>query len=215
MMKYMKLWASWRRQPGFTIVELLIVIVVISILVAVTVVAFNGVQSRARQSKVQSDMANMLRLIEAYNVENGYYPLTTTQGASLNPNWGDETARTDSNCAVGTQDADWIPGLSATLPQSDDIIGAAGLRGCYVYASNGSIYVLSAWNMVSAAQTSTMYRRIGFREVDAGHPNQFYICNHSIIGGDDGGYVIGNDYYKHSLTISNITDCDETPPPGA
>lgn len=38
------------RRTGFTIVELLIVIVVIGILAAVTVVAFNGLQTRARNS---------------------------------------------------------------------------------------------------------------------------------------------------------------------
>ncbi|RYF29318.1 MAG: prepilin-type N-terminal cleavage/methylation domain-containing protein [Chloroflexi bacterium] len=38
-------------KSGFTIVELLIVIVVIGILAAITIVAFNGVQKRAQQSK--------------------------------------------------------------------------------------------------------------------------------------------------------------------
>ena len=44
------------RQKGFTIVELLIVIVVIAILAAITVVAYNGIQERARQSKITSDL---------------------------------------------------------------------------------------------------------------------------------------------------------------
>lgn len=38
------------KQTGFTIVELLIVIVVIGILAAITVVAYNGVQEQARHS---------------------------------------------------------------------------------------------------------------------------------------------------------------------
>lgn len=45
------------KQVGFTIVELLIVIVVIGILVAITVVAFNGVQSRAQTARTNSELA--------------------------------------------------------------------------------------------------------------------------------------------------------------
>ena len=37
-----------KTKSGFTIVELLIVIVVIGILAAITIVAYNGIQSRAR-----------------------------------------------------------------------------------------------------------------------------------------------------------------------
>ncbi len=37
-------------QAGFTIVELLIVIVIIGILAAITIVAFNGIQNRANLS---------------------------------------------------------------------------------------------------------------------------------------------------------------------
>mgnify|MGYP006209457325 CR=1 FL=1 len=41
-----KAWAQ--KQTGFTIVELLIVIVVIAILAAVSIVAYNGIQDRAK-----------------------------------------------------------------------------------------------------------------------------------------------------------------------
>lgn len=42
---------TWAKQTGFTIVELLIVIVVIAILAAISVVAYNGIQQRARNSQ--------------------------------------------------------------------------------------------------------------------------------------------------------------------
>lgn len=42
------------RQKGFTIVELLIVIVVIALLATISIVAYNGVQGRARDSKRQA-----------------------------------------------------------------------------------------------------------------------------------------------------------------
>lgn len=48
------MWAKQKRQFGFTIVELLIVIVVIGILAAITIVSFNGITERARIAKAQS-----------------------------------------------------------------------------------------------------------------------------------------------------------------
>lgn len=50
-------------QRGFTIVELLIVIVVIGILAAITIVAYNGIQDRARQSKIQADINSIVKAI--------------------------------------------------------------------------------------------------------------------------------------------------------
>jgi prepilin-type N-terminal cleavage/methylation domain-containing protein len=45
-----------RKSHGFTIVELLIVIVVIGILAAITIVAYNGVQERARVTRANSEL---------------------------------------------------------------------------------------------------------------------------------------------------------------
>jgi prepilin-type N-terminal cleavage/methylation domain-containing protein len=52
-----------RKSHGFTIVELLIVIVVIGILAAITVVAYNGVQDRARVSRANSELNTLYQAI--------------------------------------------------------------------------------------------------------------------------------------------------------
>ena len=59
---------------GFTIVELLIVIVVIAILATVTVVAFNGVQQRARNTNRIATAKNFVSMINQYVVMNGRMP---------------------------------------------------------------------------------------------------------------------------------------------
>lgn len=157
----------------------------------------------------------MQRVIETFKVENGVYPQTTT---STKANWHAADVYTDDDCTNGSSQADWIPGIiGVTLPQSGENkpIGADGKTGCYLYVSDGKEYVISAWNMLDNPQTTTMYRRLGFREFQTDSSTQFYTCNANSVGGATGGYDIAQDYYKHSYTISNITDCDETPPPGA
>jgi len=61
-------------RKGFTIVELLIVIVVIGILAAITIVAFNGVQQRARTAAIQSDLKNAATQIGIIYADAGAYP---------------------------------------------------------------------------------------------------------------------------------------------
>lgn len=50
-----------KKQRGFTIVELLIVIVIIAILAVITIVAYNGMQDRARISKVNGDISSLVK----------------------------------------------------------------------------------------------------------------------------------------------------------
>lgn len=67
-------------QSGFTIVELLVVIVVIGILASITIVAYSGVTARANKSAMQASAANLAKKIEAYNAEKGEYPQYNTIG---------------------------------------------------------------------------------------------------------------------------------------
>ena len=62
------LWA--KKQKGFTIVELLIVVVVIAILAAITIVAYNGIQNRAKSSVAQSEAGQAARKVALWQVEN-------------------------------------------------------------------------------------------------------------------------------------------------
>ena len=59
---------------GFTIVELLIVVVVIAILAAITIVSYNGIQNRAHDTTVQSDLRNYGIKINNYYSEFNSYP---------------------------------------------------------------------------------------------------------------------------------------------
>lgn len=59
---------------GFTIVELLIVIVVIGILAAITTVAYNGIQQKAQNAKLLSAFDTYEKALRIYKAQNGTYP---------------------------------------------------------------------------------------------------------------------------------------------
>lgn len=63
-----------KRNEGFTIVELLIVIVVIGILALLVITTYSGIQAKARNSKRSSDVATIQTQLEAFFQNSGYYP---------------------------------------------------------------------------------------------------------------------------------------------
>ncbi len=64
-----------KRNTGFTLVELLIVIVVIAILAAISVVAYRGVASNAQAAAIKANLAQASTKLELYRVDNnGNYP---------------------------------------------------------------------------------------------------------------------------------------------
>jgi prepilin-type N-terminal cleavage/methylation domain-containing protein len=66
-----------KRNKGFTIVELLIVIVVIGILALLVITTYSGIQAKARNSKRQTDIQSLQTQLEAFFSQNGYYPNLT------------------------------------------------------------------------------------------------------------------------------------------
>lgn len=78
-------WA--KNKQGFTIVELLIVVVVIAILAAITIVAYNGIQNRAKASAVQSATSQAAKKVALWQVDNpGQSPDQATFDSLVGPN---------------------------------------------------------------------------------------------------------------------------------
>lgn len=76
MMKHGR--GTTREYSGFTIVELLIVIVVIGVLAAISVESYRGVSPTALNSSRYAEYSQWLKLFELYNIEYGKYPQVPT-----------------------------------------------------------------------------------------------------------------------------------------
>ena len=119
--------ASSKLQSGFTIVELLVVIVIIGILAAITIVSYTGISQKATVASLQSDLANASQQLKIYQVINSAYP----------------TSLDGSNCFVPTS----VDGNSACLKTSagntfDRTVYAASVNN----STNPQIFTLDVTN---------------------------------------------------------------------
>lgn len=112
-----------KKSKGFTIVELLIVIVVIAILATLVIVTFTGIQKKARDSKRQTDITAVASHLEAFYANNGYYPtlndLQTASFVSGNLKGLDPSALTSPegdqiSGTAGTGASGWAYGYTTT-----------------------------------------------------------------------------------------------------
>ena len=136
------MWAKQKRQSGFTIVELLIVIVVIGILAAITIASFNGVTSKAYNARVQSAVNVYAKTINAYNAENGAWPPQTVgclgAGYASNQCWSGTNGNITVNTDLDTALSPYIsrkPEMDAALMQYTNVDKRTGV--VYWNNSNG------------------------------------------------------------------------------
>lgn len=91
-----------QKHTGFTLVELLIVIVVIAILATVSIVAYNGVQIRAKNTQLSSVAANYAKALQLYKVDEGELPSLARVGNNGYACLGDYADSTCSNHSTHT-----------------------------------------------------------------------------------------------------------------
>ncbi|MNX47430.1 Fimbrial protein precursor [compost metagenome] len=123
------MWAKQKQtQPGFTIVELLIVIVIIGILAAITIVAYNGIQERARSSAAKSLLAQANKKVMAYQASEGSYPTDLTTAGVSDPSNLQYSVNNSSNpasyCLTATNGSlSYFQGTNQFTPQSGGCAG--------------------------------------------------------------------------------------------
>jgi len=126
-----------KKQNGFTLVELLVVISIIGLLSTIVFSSFSRAREGSRVSKRVADLKQIENALELYYAVNKSYPITSGWRSECNA-WGGFAAR------------DVIPGLvpqyMGTMP-SDPGMDKVGNVSCYLYASDGTNYALLDHNV--------------------------------------------------------------------
>ncbi len=127
-----KLWRKiFRGEKGFTLVELMIVIIILAVLTGIAVPSYMALRNRARESATESEMKNIATALELYQADNEKYPADyTTMTGYMDPiptadDWSTAYTYTCADpYATYTLTSD---GADATNGTADDITIADGV----------------------------------------------------------------------------------------
>lgn len=154
---------SNRSKSGFTIVELLIVIVVIGILAAIIVAAFNGVQNRSRNASVQSDVKSNATRLGLFNADRGRPPLISelSSESSVTPKFSPSGAlRIAAYCVADNQ----------------YVVGAESASNQKYYSRNGGAVVND-----NAVALPNICASLGITKADSSPADAALIANGGVV----------------------------------
>ena len=108
------------QSKAFTIVELLIVIVVITILAAISIAAYTSISQRAKNTAIINAASQSLKMIQTYIAQTGEYPLKTwvcvTVVSGCHTNGSVQSANTVFDSKMAT-----IGSLPRSVPNDGDV----------------------------------------------------------------------------------------------
>lgn len=154
-----------RKQSGFTIIELLIVIAIIGVLALLVITNFQGAQAKGRDTLRQNNINALYTKLEEYHNEEGNYPTEdfTTEtfpgidgGAFEDPD-GDDISQ---SAPITTDTLPTDPYTTATEPAGAEYTYAPySCTGTTAGTDTCQKYVLYAWNETGEDGTDPSYTR--------------------------------------------------------
>jgi type IV pilus assembly protein PilA len=125
-----RLLGSRSGQAGFTLIELMVVVLIITILIAIAIPTFLGARSRAQDRAAQSNLRNALTAEKTYYVDNQAYTADPTVLAGIEPplTWV-------ADAAVAATGRVYVAKSTSTGGTTDDtvILGAKSASGTCFY----------------------------------------------------------------------------------
>lgn len=124
-----------KARAGFTIVELLIVIVVIAILAAISIISYSNIAAKARDSQRMRDIETISKALEMYYADNGKYPDGSCGASCPTPKKWSTLVSTTADGSWSVLEAALVPKYISTLPRDPmaSIATQAAAFGGYNY----------------------------------------------------------------------------------
>ena len=135
-----------RQEEGFTLIELMIVIVILGVLAGIVLFAVGGITDRGTSAACKTDVSTIETGVEAYFAKTGGYP------TDLVPSLTDPGG--------GTQFLRWDSGFTGTNSASDPGTGGMVRTGqgyviVYQGTPSGDVWVAPGTNPAAALATTT------------------------------------------------------------
>jgi general secretion pathway protein G len=129
-----------KNSRGFTLVEILIVVIILGILAAIVIPQFTNASSNARNSSVQSTLQSIRSQIELYKIQHNDTPPTLADTTG----WAYLTSYSNTTGSIGTtQNTTYAFGPYLQQTPSNPLLNLTGISGTATDTTNGWYYTVS------------------------------------------------------------------------